>query len=56
MCHVLRWGVKSDFASAPYNVVIGDDVVSLPYNPVALAWTFHTLSGPRTRIYVSGKA
>ncbi len=28
----------------------------LPYNPVALARMFHTLSGPRIRVYVSGKA
>ncbi len=28
----------------------------MPYDPVALARTFHTLSGPRTRVYVSRKA
>ncbi len=28
----------------------------LPYNPVALTRMFHTLSGPRTRVYVSVKA
>ncbi len=54
-CHVLRWGVESDYAGAPYDVVVGADVVSLPYDPVTLARTFHTLSGLRTRIYVSGK-
>ena len=55
-CQVLRWGVESDYAGAPYDVVVGADVVALPYDPVALARTFHTLSGPRTRVYVSGKA
>ncbi len=54
-CHVLRWGVESDYASAPYDVIVGANVVSLPYNPVALARLFHTLSGLRTRVYVSGK-
>ncbi len=53
---MLRWGVESDYAGAPYDAVIGADVVSLPYDPVALARTFHTLSGPRTKVYVSGKA
>ncbi len=53
---MLRWGVESDYAGAPYDAVVGADVVSLPYDPVALTGTFHTLSGPRTRVYVSGKA
>jgi hypothetical protein len=35
-CHVLWWGIESNYAGAPYNVVIGDDVVLLPYDPVAL--------------------
>jgi hypothetical protein len=55
-CHVLRWGVESDYAGAPYDIVVGANVVSFPYDPVALARTFHTLSGSRTRAYVSGKA
>ena len=54
-CRVLRWGVESDFAGAPYDVVIGADVVTSLYDPVALARTFHALSGPGTRVYVSGK-
>ncbi len=53
---MLRWGVESDYAGAPYDAVVGADVVSLPYDPVGLARTFHTLSGLRTRVYVSGKA
>jgi hypothetical protein len=53
---MLRWGVESDYAGAPYNAIVRANIVSLPYNPVALAWTFHTLSRPRTRVYVSGKA
>ncbi len=52
---MLRWGIESNYASAPYDVVVGANVVSLPYDPVALAWMFHTLSGLRTRVYVSGK-
>jgi hypothetical protein len=55
-CHVLRWGIESNYAGVPYNVVVGADVILLPYNPVALAQTFHTLSGPRTRVYFLGKA
>jgi hypothetical protein len=53
---MLWWGVESDYFGAPYNVVVGANVLSLPYNPVALAQTFHTLSRPRTRVYISGKA
>ena len=45
-CQVLRWGVESEYTGTPYNVVIGADVVALPYDPVVLARTFHTLSGP----------
>jgi hypothetical protein len=52
----LRWGVESDYAGAPYDLIVGADVVSLPYDPVALARTFHTLSGPWTRVYILGKA
>ncbi len=48
--------MESNYAGAPYDAVIGADVVSLPYNPVVLARMFHTLSGPRTRVYISGKA
>jgi hypothetical protein len=56
LCQVLRWGVESDYAGAPYDVVVKADIVVLPYNPVALAQTFYTLSGPWMRVYVSGKA
>ncbi len=56
MCQVLQWGVESDYAGAPYNIVIRANVVALPYNPVALAWTFCTLSRPWTRVYNLGKA
>jgi hypothetical protein len=55
-CHVLRWGIKSDYAGAPYNVLVGAGVVLLPYDPVALAWRFHILSGPWMRVYILGKA
>ncbi len=40
-CRLLWWGVKSNYAGAPYDVVVGADVVALPYDPVALARTFH---------------
>ncbi|KAL3770739.1 hypothetical protein ACHAW5_001456 [Stephanodiscus triporus] len=53
---VLRWGVEDDYGDVPYDVVIGADVVTSLYDPVALARTIHALSGPRTRVYVSGKA
>ncbi len=56
MCQVLRWGVDSDYAGMPYDVVVGANAIALPYNPVALTQKFHTLSGPWTRVYVSGKA
>ncbi|KAL3770750.1 hypothetical protein ACHAW5_001467 [Stephanodiscus triporus] len=46
---VLRWGVEDDYGDVPYDVVIGADVVTSLYDPVALARTFHALSGPRTR-------
>ncbi len=55
-CAALRWGVESDYTGAPYNIVIGADVVALPYDLVALAQTFHALIWPWTRVYVSGKA
>ena len=34
-------GVESNYAGAPYDVVVGADVVTSPYNPVALAQMFH---------------
>ncbi len=40
-CRLLWWGVESNYAGAPYDVVIGADVVVSSYNPVALAQTFH---------------
>ncbi len=47
-------GIKSDYTGMPYDVIIGANVVVLPYNLVALARTL--LSGPWTRVYISGKA
>jgi hypothetical protein len=44
-CHVLWWVVKSNYAGVSYNLVVEAYVVALPYDPVALARTFHTLSG-----------
>ena len=40
-CRLLWWGVKSDYAGAPYNVVVRADVLASPYDPVALAQMFH---------------
>ncbi len=41
LCHLQWWGVESNYASAPYNVVVGADVVTSPYDPVALARMFN---------------
>jgi len=54
-CRVLQWGVTSDYINAPYDVIIGADVVTSIYDPIALAQTFYALSGPHTKIYISGK-
>lgn len=53
---VLRWGIESDYQGAPYDCILGADIVTNLYNPVALAQTIHALSGPNSRIYISGKA
>jgi hypothetical protein len=45
LCRLLWWGVESKYTSVPYNVVIGANFVASPYNPVALAQTFHALVG-----------
>ncbi|KAL3827300.1 hypothetical protein ACHAXA_005046 [Cyclostephanos tholiformis] len=55
-CRVLRWGVDDDYVHSTYDVVLGADVVTSIYDPIALARTFHALSGPNTMVYVSGKA
>jgi hypothetical protein len=52
---MLQWGIESNYASVPYNIVVGVGVVALPYDPVALARTFHTLSKPWTRVYILRK-
>jgi hypothetical protein len=56
LCRVLRWGIESDYASELYDIVVGVNVVALPYDPVVLARTLHALIGPWTRVYISGKA
>mmetsp|Transcript_2362 Transcript_2362/g.4722 ORF Transcript_2362/g.4722 Transcript_2362/m.4722 type:complete len:451 (-) Transcript_2362:59-1411(-) len=53
---VLRWGVEEDYLGAPYDVIVGADIVTSLYDPQALARALHALSGPGTRIYISGKA
>jgi len=53
---VLRWGVKEDYKGAPYDVIVGADIVTSLYDPVALAQTLHDLSHSNTRIYISGKS
>jgi hypothetical protein len=40
-CRLLWWGVESNYAGAPYDVVVRADVVASPYDPVALAQMFH---------------
>ena len=44
-CRLLWWGVESNYAGAPYNVVVGADVVASPYDPVVLAQMFQALAG-----------
>ena len=53
---VLRWGVEEDYAGAPYDVIVGADIVTSLYDPVALAQTLYDLSHSNTRIYISGKS
>ncbi|EJK69718.1 hypothetical protein THAOC_08997 [Thalassiosira oceanica] len=52
---VLRWGDETHYAGAPYDVILGADIVTSIYDPVALAQTVHALSGPKTKVYISGK-
>ena len=53
---VLRWGVEEDYGGAPFDVIIGADIVASLYDPIALARTLHALSGPNTKIYISSKS
>ena len=53
---VLRWGVEEDYTGAPYDVIVGADIVTSLYDPVALAQTLYDLSHTNTRIYISGKS
>lgn len=52
----LRWGCEEDYSGAPYDVIIGADIVASLYDPVALAVTLHALAGPSTKIYISSKS
>lgn len=36
-------------------ILLGADIVTSIYDPVALAQTVHALSGPKTKVYISGK-
>ena len=40
-CRLLWWGVESNYAGAPHDVVAGAYAVASPYDPLALARTFH---------------
>ncbi|KAL7524875.1 hypothetical protein ACHAXR_000754 [Thalassiosira sp. AJA248-18] len=53
---ILQWGHTEDYGTTPYDVIIGADIVTSLYDPVSLAHTLHDLSGPHTKIYISGKA
>jgi len=53
---VLRWGVEDDYRGAPFDVIVGADIVASLYDPIALAQTLHALSGPKTKIYISSKS
>ncbi len=55
MAKVLRWGMKEDYGSDPYDVVIGADVVTSLYDPEALAHTIHSLCHEDSRVYMSLK-
>ena len=52
----LRWGCQEDYSDAPYDVILGADIVASLYDPVALAATLYALSGPDTKIYISSKS
>eukprot|EP00956_Cyclotella_meneghiniana_P006291 scaffold8251_cov61-Cyclotella_meneghiniana.AAC.2 len=52
----LRWGNEADYHGKPYDVIVGADIVTNLYDPVALASTIHALSGSETRIYISAKS
>lgn len=52
---VLRWGVKEDYANAPYDVIVAADVVASLYSPKALAETIHDLCHDETKVYISLK-
>jgi hypothetical protein len=39
-CRLLWWGVKSNYPGLPYKVIVGANVVTLLYKPVALARMF----------------
>ena len=53
---VLGWGNEEDYQGAPYDVIIGADIVTSLYDPHALAKTIWALCGSNTRIYISGKS
>jgi 2-polyprenyl-3-methyl-5-hydroxy-6-metoxy-1,4-benzoquinol methylase len=55
MANVLRWGVKEDYANAPYDVIVAADVVTSLYSPIALAETIHDLCHKNTKVYISAK-
>jgi hypothetical protein len=40
-CCLLWWGVESNYAGVPYDVIVGADVITSPYNPLVLARKFH---------------
>ncbi len=44
-CHLLWWGVKSNYPGTPYNAIVRANVVTSPYNPVVLAQTFDAQAG-----------
>lgn len=52
---VLRWGIEEDYREAPYDIVVGADVVASLYDPVALAYTLHALCHEKSTVYVSYK-
>lgn len=56
MAQTLRWGNEADYQGKTYDVILGADIVTSLYDPVALAAALHALSGSETRIYISAKS
>ena len=53
---ILSWGVDDgNFSPDSFDYIIGADIVTSLYDPVALASTIHTLANASTKVYISFK-